>query len=82
MSNDSSYSTSSEDGVDIILVDSSSPDNQKLMLDDAQESSDASSASDLQNDASRVQSFTFEAQVRVLTIYYFIDKACYGFSQS
>ncbi|XP_065863891.1 uncharacterized protein [Euphorbia lathyris] len=63
LSNDSSYSTSVEDGVDIILVDSSSPGNEKTNLDDTHESSDISSTSDSQNDTSGVQSYTFEAQV-------------------
>ncbi|XP_050216889.1 uncharacterized protein LOC126667840 isoform X2 [Mercurialis annua] len=62
LSNDSSYSVSVEDGVDILLVDNSSPDGDKNSMDIGK-SSDILNFSDSQNQSHEVPSFTFEAQV-------------------
>lgn len=60
LSNGSSYSVSSEDGVDILLLDSDSGID-KTSIEYMDESSDTTAtSSDL---PSKLQSFTFEAQV-------------------
>lgn len=62
LSSDSSYSVSLEDGVDIILPDSSSDDDKNL--DNIYESSNTPNASSISpSDSSLIPSFTFEAQV-------------------
>ncbi|KAF3970469.1 hypothetical protein CMV_005848 [Castanea mollissima] len=64
LSNDSSYSVSSEDGVDVMLLDKSSSDVDKKSIYYLHESSDTSNiSSHSQNDPNRIQSFTFETQV-------------------
>ncbi|KAG8658937.1 uncharacterized protein LOC110610326 isoform X2 [Manihot esculenta] len=63
LSNDSSYSVSMEDGVDILLVDNSSTGDDKNVLDDMHRPSDILNISDTQNDSNGMQSFTFEAQL-------------------
>ncbi|KAH8501006.1 hypothetical protein H0E87_016007 [Populus deltoides] len=63
LSNDSSYSISIEDGVDISLLDNSSSDDDKKILDYMHEQSDVLNSSDSENDSNRLQSFTFESQV-------------------
>jgi vacuolar protein sorting-associated protein 13A/C len=70
LSNDSSYSISIEDGVDISLLDNSSSDDDKKILDYMHEQSDVLNSSDSENDSNRLQSFTFESQV---FLFYFID---------
>ncbi|KAH9766383.1 C2 domain-containing protein [Citrus sinensis] len=62
LSSDSSYSVSLEDGVDIILPDTSSDDDKNL--DNIYESSNTPNASSISpSDSSLIPSFTFEAQV-------------------
>ncbi|KAM7278379.1 hypothetical protein ACFE04_005513 [Oxalis oulophora] len=63
LSNDSSYSVSAEDGVDIELLENSSSDDDKMILEDTQKSSDASSSPLNSEINSNKLSFTFEAQV-------------------
>ncbi|KAM7259519.1 hypothetical protein ACFE04_015260 [Oxalis oulophora] len=63
LSNDSSYSVSAEDGVDIELLENSPSDVEKMILNDAPESSDFSSSALTSHTDSTKQSFTFEAQV-------------------
>lgn len=64
LSNDSSYSVSPEDGVDILLLDESSYANDETNLNYMDETSDASDTSGYtHSDSSKMQSFTFEAQV-------------------
>lgn len=64
LSSDSSYSVSLEDGVDIILPDTSSDDDKKN-LDSIYESSNTPNASSISpSDSSLIPSFTFEAQVQ------------------
>lgn len=63
LSSDSSYSVSLEDGVDIILPDTSSDDDKNL--DNIYESSNTPNASSISpSDSSLIPSFTFEAQVQ------------------
>lgn len=63
LSSDSSYSVSVEDGVDIILPDTSSDDDKNL--DNIYESSNTPNASSISpSDSSLIPSFTFEAQVQ------------------
>nr|GLL48492.1 uncharacterized protein LOC109169879 [Ipomoea trifida] len=63
LSNDSSYSVSQEDGVEILLVESdiNSSENSPKNMDEFFYTSDASDA--VQSGASEVQSYSFEAQV-------------------
>lgn len=62
LSSDSSYSVSLEDGVDIILPDTSSDDDKNL--DNIYESSNTPNTSSISpSDSSLITSFTFEAQV-------------------
>lgn len=69
LGNDSSYSVSTDDGVDILLAENMSSDDDKTYLDHMQESSVTSDASsDSQGDSNMMQSFTFEAQVGALLI--------------
>ncbi|RXH80093.1 hypothetical protein DVH24_041240 [Malus domestica] len=64
LSNDSSYSLSFEDGVDITLLDSYSSDEDKKSLEDTHKSSDTSNiSSDSESDPNVIPSFSFEAQV-------------------
>ncbi|KAB2604886.1 hypothetical protein D8674_042145 [Pyrus ussuriensis x Pyrus communis] len=64
LSNDSSYSLSFEDGVDITLLDSYSSDEDKKSLEDSHKSSDTSNiSSDSESDPNMIPSFSFEAQV-------------------
>ncbi|KAM1609645.1 hypothetical protein ACFXTN_020154 [Malus domestica] len=64
LSNDSSYSVSSEDGVDITLLDSYLSDDDKKHLEDLHKSSDTSNiSSDSESDPNMIPSFSFEAQV-------------------
>ncbi|XP_062178337.1 uncharacterized protein LOC133883124 isoform X2 [Alnus glutinosa] len=64
LSNDSSYSVSLEDGVDVTLLDKSSSNDEKKSIHYMHESSDTSNiSSNSQNDIKRMQSFTFETQV-------------------
>lgn len=65
LSNDSSYSVSFEDGVDITLLESSSSDDDnKKSSEHTRESSDAANISSLsQYNLDPVPSFTFETQV-------------------
>ncbi|KAL5782083.1 hypothetical protein ACOSP7_007112 [Xanthoceras sorbifolium] len=64
LSNDSSYSVSYEDGVDILLLDNKSSNDDNKNLDQMQELSVTSdSASYSQSDSTVMQSFTFETQV-------------------
>lgn len=69
LSNDSSYSVSLEDGVDVTLLDKSSSNDDKKSIHYMHESSDTSYiSSNSQNDIKRMQSFTFETQVSNLSI--------------
>ncbi|KAL5541456.1 hypothetical protein UlMin_009166 [Ulmus minor] len=64
LSNGSSYSVSFEDGVDIVLLDSSSSDDDKKSQEFTHELSDNVTLSSLsQSDPNRLPSFTFETQV-------------------
>lgn len=64
LSNDSSYSILREDGVEILLLDESSYANDEKSLDYMDETSDTSDTSAYtRSDSSKMQSFTFEAQV-------------------
>ncbi|KAK9139107.1 hypothetical protein Scep_008788 [Stephania cephalantha] len=65
LSNESSYSVSVEDGVNILLLENSSVDNDKQKSDYLQKSSVASftTFSDADGDANQMRSVTFEAQV-------------------
>ncbi|KAB2599256.1 hypothetical protein D8674_009527 [Pyrus ussuriensis x Pyrus communis] len=64
LSNDSSYSLSFEDGVDITLLDSYSSDEDKKSLEDSHKSSDTTNiSSDSESDPNMIPSFSFEAQV-------------------
>lgn len=69
LSNDSSYSISIEDGVDISLLDNSSSDDDKKILDYMNEQSDVLNSSYSENDSNRPQSFTFESHVG----FFFVD---------
>ena len=63
LSNDSSYSASPEDGVDIKFLDNYLSDDNNDQ-DDVKESSDMPiSSSCAENESKKSQSFTFEAQV-------------------
>lgn len=67
LSNDSCYSMSPEDGVEISFMDNNSHRNSKD-LDHFEESSDNSLAStSAQIESNRMPSFSFEAQVKCLT---------------
>ncbi|CAK7326271.1 unnamed protein product [Dovyalis caffra] len=63
LSNDSSYSISVEDGVDISLLDNLPSDDDKRILDYMHEQSEVLNSSYSDNDSNMMQSFTFEAQV-------------------
>lgn len=64
LSNESSYSVSQEDGVDIILMDKPSSGDENRNPNDIHELSDTKNAPSYpQDDANVVRSFTFEAQV-------------------
>ncbi|KAJ0034329.1 hypothetical protein Pint_24264 [Pistacia integerrima] len=64
LSNDSSYSVAVEDGVDILVLDNLSSDDDKKDLDHMHEFSDTSNVSShSQSDSDVIQSLTFEAQV-------------------
>lgn len=64
LSNDSSYSVSLEDGVKVDMLDKSSSDYDKQSVPYMHESLGTSNISSCsQNEAKRVQSFTFETQV-------------------
>ncbi|KAJ4843890.1 hypothetical protein Tsubulata_025940 [Turnera subulata] len=67
LSNDSSYSVSVEDGVDILMLDKSSVDDDKKILV-TDESLDGSNTSDSQGDSTTVQSLTFETQVNTFAL--------------
>ena len=72
LSNDSSYSVSFEDGVDILLLDSPS-DVEKESLNQMHETSESRSFSSLsQCSPDQIPSFTFETQVRNLGMKIFI----------
>lgn len=65
LSNDSSYSVSFEDGVDIVLLDSSSSGDAVKSVENRDESSDATKVwSSSESDPNRLPSFTFETQVK------------------
>ncbi|XP_050374958.1 uncharacterized protein LOC126792594 [Argentina anserina] len=63
LNNDSSYSVSFEDGVDIELLESSSCDGDKKSLEYLHESPDSSNLSNSESDPNKIQSFSFETQV-------------------
>ncbi|PON64877.1 Phosphatidylinositol-4, 5-bisphosphate phosphodiesterase gamma [Parasponia andersonii] len=64
LGNDSSYSVSFEDGVDIMLLDSSSSDSNKKQMEYMHELSDTTNFSPLsQCNSNRIPSFTFETLV-------------------
>ena len=64
LSNDSSYSVLPEDGVDILLLDESLSAKDEQSPDYMDETSDTSDTfAYTQSDSSKMQSFTFEAQV-------------------
>ncbi|KAF5752107.1 hypothetical protein HS088_TW01G00014 [Tripterygium wilfordii] len=63
LSNDSSYSVSAEDGVDISLLDYSPSNCDNNIQDYMPESTETFNTSDPQSDSNFMQSFTFEAQV-------------------
>lgn len=68
LSNDSSYTVSSEDGVDIELLDRSPSDDDTESIHCLLESSDTSNILLYsQNETNRLQSFTFETQVSILS---------------
>lgn len=65
LSNDSSYSVSAEDGVEILSLDKNNSSNSDGKCEDyTEEISYASDTTDsLQNDQRKMQAFSFEAQV-------------------
>ncbi|XP_052204938.1 uncharacterized protein LOC127809843 isoform X2 [Diospyros lotus] len=63
LSNDSSFSVSQEDGVEIMLLDKFSDNSNGNSPDLMQELSSSSNTSAYDSDPSQMQSFTFEAQV-------------------
>ncbi|KAK8671255.1 hypothetical protein V6N13_037855 [Hibiscus sabdariffa] len=63
LSNDSSYSVSPEDGVDILLMDNISSDGDKMKVENTELINTSKASSDLQDNQNAMQSFTFEAQV-------------------
>ncbi|PRQ39555.1 putative vacuolar protein sorting-associated protein [Rosa chinensis] len=64
LSNDSSYSVSFEDGVDITLLESSASDDDKKSLEYFHESLDSSNiSSNSESDPNKIPSFSFETQV-------------------
>ncbi|KAI4335042.1 hypothetical protein L6164_013726 [Bauhinia variegata] len=62
LSNDSSYSVSIDDGVDIVLLDNSLSNDRKSQ-DDMHESADTSGSIYSEGDSNGIQSFSFESQV-------------------
>lgn len=62
LNNDSSYSVSFEDGVDIELLETSSGDDDKKSLEYLHESPDSSNVSDFDSDPNKIPSFSFETQ--------------------
>lgn len=63
LSNDSSYSVSFEDGVDIKLLESSSSDDDKKGLEYFHELPDSSNvSSNSESDLNKIPSFSFETQ--------------------
>lgn len=78
MSYNSSYSVSLEDGVDILFPDNFCSDDDRKHLGYMNEASDASYPSDsVQSDLSKMQSFTFEAQVSYLLCLFMICTFCF-----
>ncbi|XP_059643008.1 uncharacterized protein LOC132284858 [Cornus florida] len=63
LSNDSSYSVSLEDNVEVLLLENSSSDSDKKSPDHMEELSCRSNTSAYPNDSTEIQSFTIEAQV-------------------
>ncbi|KAI7993232.1 putative vacuolar protein sorting-associated protein 13A [Camellia lanceoleosa] len=63
LNNDSSYSVSLEDGVEILLLDNFSSNSDEKNPDCVEELSCSSNTSTYDNDSFKMQSFTFEAQV-------------------
>ncbi|XP_043709636.1 uncharacterized protein LOC122658659 isoform X2 [Telopea speciosissima] len=65
LSNDSSYSVSVEDGVDLLFLESFSSDSERKSIDHFHGSIESPSAPVAHNnsDLSQIQNFTFEAQV-------------------
>ncbi|KAK8661863.1 hypothetical protein V6N13_091452 [Hibiscus sabdariffa] len=63
LSNDSSYSVSPEDVVDILLMDNISSDVDKMKVENTELIETSKASSDLQDNQNAMQSFTFEAQV-------------------
>ncbi|XP_017974971.1 PREDICTED: uncharacterized protein LOC18603726 [Theobroma cacao] len=64
LSNDSSYSVLPEDDVNVLLMDNSSSDDDKKIVENMDELiNDAKASSYSEDDPNVVQSFTFEAQV-------------------
>ncbi|CAL5415223.1 unnamed protein product [Camellia sinensis] len=63
LNNDSSYSVSLEDGVEILLLDNFSSNSDEKNPDCMEELSCSSNTSAYDNDSFKKQSFTFEAQV-------------------
>ncbi|XVE82332.1 hypothetical protein DITRI_Ditri15bG0139900 [Diplodiscus trichospermus] len=63
LSNDSSYSVSPEDDVDILLMDNLSSADEKKIVENLELINTPKNSSYLQDDPNVVQSFTFEAQV-------------------
>lgn len=70
LSNDSSYSVSLEDGVEVTFLDKSSCIDDKKSMHYMHESSDTTNISSYsQNNTNEMQSFTFETQVTDLHFY-------------
>lgn len=68
LSNESSYSVFQEDGVDIIFLENNFPHNVREHPDHREELSYASDASDcVQTESRKLQSFSFETQVSILS---------------
>lgn len=63
LSNDSSFSVSSEDGVEVVMQDNSSPVSEKKSLDKAEKALYSSTTSDADQTESSKPSLSFEAQV-------------------
>lgn len=64
LGNDSSYSVATEDGVEISYLDNNSSDTEKRSPENMEELSSTSSTSEnIENGSSKMQSFSFEAQV-------------------
>ena len=68
LSNDSSYSVSPEDDVDISLMDNLSSDDDKKIVENMELINTPKTSSYPQDDPNVMQSFSFEAQVDIIPL--------------